>query len=54
MTGPVVSGSPTSQPATDWPQRRPTRLAAQINNGLATSFRATFSIPAYAVDETDR
>jgi len=43
-TGPVVSGNPTSQPPTDWPQRRPTSVAAPISAGVATSLSVRLSI----------
>ncbi len=42
--GPEVSGSPTSQPLTAGPQRRPVRLAAPISAGVSTNFRARLSI----------
>src|SRR5437016_11428165 len=39
-TGPDVKGSPTSQPPTAGPQRRPARLAAPIRAGVTMSFSA--------------
>jgi hypothetical protein len=38
--GPEVSGRPTSQPPTAWPQRRLARLAVMIRIGVSTSLRA--------------
>src|SRR5262249_20682263 len=38
--GPDVSGSPTSQPLTPGPQRRPARLTAPISAGVNTSLSA--------------
>ncbi|MDQ2806513.1 MAG: hypothetical protein M3Z04_06295 [Chloroflexota bacterium] len=40
-TGAEVSGSPTSQPLTSGPQRRPARLTPTINNGVSTSFSSS-------------
>ena len=38
--GPEVSGRPTSQPPTAWPQRRLARLAVMIRIGVRISLRA--------------
>src|SRR6266508_5154324 len=43
-TGPDVSGSPTSQPLTLWPHRRPARLATAIRIGVTTTLRTSVSI----------
>src|SRR5258705_7009700 len=43
-TGPVVSGSPTSQPPMDCPQRRPASVAAPISAGVTTSLSVRLSM----------
>src|SRR5437667_224572 len=41
--GPDVSGSPTNQPPTPCPQRRPATLAAPMRAGVRTSLRTRLS-----------
>ncbi len=45
VTGPLVSGSETSQPPIAGPQRRAARLAPPMSTGVRTSFRARIGMP---------